>query len=185
MNDLARALRELVFLFERLKTPYAVMGGLAVRVYGIPRPTYDIDFTLAIERERLATLYDALRELGYVIPEQYAEGWVDHVAGMPLVKARLYLAGHGIDVDLFLAESPYQHELLARRRREKIDDAEVWLVSPEDLILLKLVSHRPRDIADVGDILFAQGELDEAYLRRWAEQLGVLTRLEQAFLERE
>jgi hypothetical protein len=26
--------------------PYAVMGGLAVRVYGLPRPEHDIGFTL-------------------------------------------------------------------------------------------------------------------------------------------
>jgi len=180
MNDLTRGLRELVLLFERLEAPYAVMGGLAVRVYGIPRPRYDIDFTLALGRERLPALYEALRELGYTIPEQYASGWVDHVAGMAVVKARLYLAGHGIDVDLFLAESPYQRELLARRRRERVDEFEVWLVSPEDLILLNLVSHRPRDIADVGDVFFTQGELDKAYLRRWAEELGVLRELEEA-----
>jgi len=180
MNDLSRALRELVLLFERLKTRYAVMGGLAVRVYGIPRPTYDIDFTLSIGRERIPALYDALRELGYTIPEQYASGWVDHVAGMAVVKARLYLAGHGIDVDLFLAESPYQQELLARRRREVVDEFELCLVSPEDLILLKLISHRPRDMADIGDVLFTQGELDTAYLRRWAAELGVLRELEEA-----
>jgi hypothetical protein len=38
---------------------------------------------------------------------------------------------------------------------------------------------RPRDIADIGDILFTQGELDRAYLRSWAERLGVLENLER------
>jgi arylsulfatase A-like enzyme len=33
------------------------MGGIAVRAYGIPRPTYDLDFTLALPRERLHELY--------------------------------------------------------------------------------------------------------------------------------
>jgi hypothetical protein len=38
MKDLAQALRDFVLLFERMGALYAVMGGIAVRVYGIPRP---------------------------------------------------------------------------------------------------------------------------------------------------
>ena len=183
MTDLARALEDFVLLFERLKVPYAVMGGIAVRIYGIPRPTHDVDFTVAIDRERLPEFYQSVRELGYTVPEQYVTGWVDQVAGMPVVKVRLYLEGRGIDIDVFLAESRFQEQLLARRRRQQIDDLDVWFVSPEDLILLKLLSGRPRDIADVGDILFTQGQLDEAYLRDWAVELGVLPGLERALAE--
>jgi hypothetical protein len=59
MTDLVRALENFVSLFEQMSLPYAVMGGIAVRVYGIPRPTYDIDITIAIERQRLPELYTA------------------------------------------------------------------------------------------------------------------------------
>jgi len=183
MRDLTQALRELVRLFERLEIPYVVMGGIAVRVYGIPRATHDIDFTLALERGRLRDLYQALSDLGYTVPETYTAGWVDRVAGMPLVKARLYLEGWGIDIDLFLAESPFQEQILARRRREELDGFPVWFVSPEDLVLLKLLSHRPRDIADIGDILFTQGELDEDYMHDWARQLGLDEELERVLEE--
>jgi hypothetical protein len=48
------------------------------------------------------------------------------------------------------------------------------------LILLKLIAHRPRDLADIGDVLFMQGQLDEPYMRRWAAVLGVATGLEDA-----
>ena len=183
MIDLARALQDFVLLFERLETPYAVMGGIAVRMHGIPRPTHDVDFTVAIDRKRLPDLYQSVRDLGYTVPEQYATGWVDRVAGMPVVKVRLYLEGRGVDIDIFLAESSFQEQLLARRRREQIDDLSVWIATPEDLILLKLLSHRPRDIADIGDILFTQGRLDEAYLHHWAGQLGVVDELERVLAE--
>jgi hypothetical protein len=174
MNDLTRALGDLTNLFDRLKSPYVLMGGLAVRVYGIPRPTYDVDFTVAMPRPSLDEFYRQARALGYTVPEQYAAGWVDTVAGMPVVKLRLFLEGRGVDVDVFLAESNFQRELLLRRRQDRVDEMVVWLVSPEDLILLKLLASRPRDLADIADILFTQGQLDESYLRRWAEQLGVL-----------
>lgn len=48
MTSLNDALRDMLALFQRLQIPYAIVGGLAVRVYGIPRPTQDVDFTIAI-----------------------------------------------------------------------------------------------------------------------------------------
>src|SRR5262245_34416711 len=119
------------------------------------------------------------KSVRFTVPEQYERGWVDQVAGMPLVKFRLYLEGRGVDVDVFLAESAVQKQLLNRRRQAKLDDLTVWLVSPEDLILLKLIAGRPRDIADVGDVIFTQSRLDLAYLRQEAGALAVLSQLER------
>lgn len=47
--DLDRALRDIAAELDRMSVPYAVMGGLAVRVYGIPRATYDVDLTVSSE----------------------------------------------------------------------------------------------------------------------------------------
>ena len=112
MKDLTDVIHELVALFDRLSLPYAIMGGIAVRAYGLPRPTYDVDFTLAVARERLRGLFEAVEELGYSIPTAYEGGWVDQVGGMPLVKIRLYLDGKGIDADVFLAETAFQQEVI-------------------------------------------------------------------------
>ena len=48
------------------------------------------------------------------------------------------------------------------------------------LILVKLLANRPKDRVDVSDILFVQGTLDEAYMRRWAATLGIAVELEDA-----
>ena len=178
MKDVDDELRIFVRLFEKLGLRYAVMGGIAVRAHGIPRPTQDVDFTVSIERSFLPKLYDAARRLGYDVPQAFAAGWVDQVAGMPLVRVGRYIEGKSIDVDLFLAESRFQQELLARAKPEQIDDLMVSIVTPEDLVLLKLLAHRPRDLADIGDIFFVQGTLDEPYLKHWAAELGVSERLD-------
>ena len=47
MTDLTAVIYDLIDVFEELRLPYAIMGGIAVRAHGIPRPTYDVDFTLA------------------------------------------------------------------------------------------------------------------------------------------
>jgi hypothetical protein len=71
MSELTNALADFVALFDRFGAPYAVMGGLAVRVYAIPRPTYDVDFTVLIDRDRLPEFYAAAESLGYKVPEPY------------------------------------------------------------------------------------------------------------------
>lgn len=180
MTDLTEPFRDFVRLFERERIPYALMGGMAVAAHGLPRPTHDVDFTISLPREQLPDFYAAATELGYTVPEAFEGGWVDQVAGMPLVRVQMWVRGKSIDIDVFLAESSYQRELLKRKVRVQVEGLEAWLVSPEDLILLKLIAGRPRDYGDVADILFVQSQLDETYLRRWAAALGVTERLEEA-----
>jgi hypothetical protein len=183
MSDLTSTLDLLVAILDRMSVKYALMGGLAVRAYSIPRATLDIDVTLSLDRDRLPELYDALEQQDYAVPEPYRSGWVDEVKGMHLVKLKRYVGGRGIDADLFLAESSYQHELLRRRRLADVEARQLWIAAPEDLVLLKLVSGRPRDLIDVGDVLFTQGQLDVPYMRRWAGKLGIQDDLERALAE--
>jgi predicted nucleotidyltransferase len=183
MTELSDAIRNIAGLLESMGTSYAIMGGIAVRAYGIPRATYDVDFTAALDPITLAKFFSGASALGYSVPDPYLQGWLDEVGGMRLVKVRLYLGGRGIDVDIFLAETPFQQEILRRRRRVQLNGLESWLVSPEDLILLKLLANRPRDIADVGDVIFMQGQLDLSYIQHWASQLNLTDRLSAVLSE--
>ena len=178
--DLINALHEFVDLFEARGYRYAVMGGIAARILGIPRPTYDVDFTLAVERSELASLFDAAEEAGYHVPVAYRSGWVDMVAGMPIVKLGMQLGELGIDIDVFISESEFQNAILNRRSQHDVGGRLVWLVSPEDLILLKALANRDRDRGDIQDVLFMQGELDREYMRLWASRLGALSQLEES-----
>jgi len=106
---------------------------------------------------------------------------MDRVAEMPIVKLRTWLQdGKGIDVDLFVCESVFQNSLIDRGIECQFESRKLTVVSPEDLVLLKLLANRPQDIGDVQDVLFMQGQLDEAYMRHWAEQLNITDRLSAA-----
>jgi predicted nucleotidyltransferase len=180
MNSLDDITLDLVEFLEARSIPYALMGGLAVRIHAVPRATYDVDFTISIARSELPNLYASVKELGYTVPAAQEAGWIDEVQGLPVIKLQLFVAGHVLDVDMFLAETAYQRELLSRRQRHRADGFEAWFVSPEDLVLLKLLAGRPKDYVDVADVLFIQGELDLSYLRLWAGWLGILESLDQA-----
>ena len=179
-----QVLLDMVGVCEEGNFTYAVMGGLAVRVHGIPRPTYDVDFQLTVDEEQLSRFVALVEQRDYTISEQYVAGWRDRVGGMPLIKLKTYMAdGHSIDVDIFISETPFQFSTMKRRVRLEFEGQSMWFVSAEDLILLKLLANRPRDIGDIADILFVQGELDEAYMQKWSRPLGVEAQLAKVLEE--
>ena len=179
--SLIRAIKDFVALFESRGLTYAILGGLAARAHGIPRPTWDVDFAIGIDRDALPELFEAAESLGYVVPAAYRSGWVDAVQGMPIVKFGVAISDRSVDVDIFLAESLFLKTVLSRRQHADVDEnLQVAVVSPEDLIVLKVLAGRPRDAIDVQDVLFMQGELDRDYMKHWAERLGVLENLEMA-----
>ena len=65
-------------------------------------------------------------------------------------------------------DAPYRVEEFSRRRRVAIEGQPMWLVSPEDLILSKLVwskdSRSEVQIRDVRALLRHVPALDEAYI---------------------
>ncbi|MCG8450052.1 MAG: hypothetical protein MI725_10805 [Pirellulales bacterium] len=184
MTPVEQLLGGLVKLLSDQKIPYALIGGWAVRAYGVPRATYDVDVTISLSREQLSELFVAIDALGYDVDDTYQSGWTDTVAGMPLVKAKTFVDGRTLVADLFLAETPFLASLIDRKQLLPVNGFKAWVATPEDIVLLKLMAGRHRDLGDVQDILFMQGQLDETYLRRWAETLGVVDALQKAWHER-
>jgi hypothetical protein len=58
-----------------------------------------------------------------------------------------------------------------------VEDQEIWIVAPEDLILSKLEwakdSRSERQLEDVRNLLLSVPDLDKDYLARWAARLSV------------
>ena len=85
-----------------------------------------------------------------------------------------------IDV-IVRTDADYELEKFERRRRVSIDGQEMWLISPEDLVLSKLVwakgSRSELQARDVSSIMALQPDLDWPYLNRWAVRLTVAARL--------
>lgn len=181
MKHVEAAAKDFIRIFGELELSYVLMGGLAVRAHGVPRPTYDVDATLAVTDNRLTKLLDAIEAAGYTVPEAYRRGWLDKVADMPVIKVRIYQSpsDQSVDVDLFLAETEFQRHIISRRQPVEIENiGRTWIVPPEELILLKLIAGRPRDLGDIEDVRFMAGELDSQLMRRWATELGISDELE-------
>jgi hypothetical protein len=76
-------------------------------------------------------------------------------------------------VDLLLATDAHHMQALKRRRLKRVNGKHIWVLTPEDLILMKLRAGRYRDFDDVLSIVSEQKKIDHAYLKQWAKQLGL------------
>jgi len=79
----------------------------------------------------------------------------------------------GLKVDFWvLADEPYSKEQFRRGLTRKINGQEVKFISPEDLILSKLVwyknSHSERQLEDIKSILKNRRELNFRYINKWS-----------------
>lgn len=178
-----RVLERVLAVLRREGVECAVMGGLAVRHWAIPRPTFDVDFAVALADEALLSLLRAFDRDGFAVDEAFARGFTDSLAGMRKVNIGCFEAGTLWRIDIFLATTPFVRSAFARRVPTRIDGIEVAVVSAEDLLLFKLIANRNKDRMDIEDMLLVCGALDAAYLRKWARELGVAERLDQALRE--
>lgn len=164
-------LGRLVSVLERARVPYAVIGGLAVAAWGVPRATEDIDL-LADATPTSANLDLALRQAGFE-PEWHRGGPDDPV---PLL-LRLRDATGGPEVDVVCVTRQWEQELLQRAVTVRVPGGpEVRVVSVEDLIVLKLLAGGPGDLADVADLLSRSGPLPTLEERAAARGVAPLFR---------
>lgn len=77
-----------------------------------------------------------------------------------------------IDVDLSFGALPFEEEMRGRATIKDIGGLSIPLPTAEDLIILKAVAHRPRDLADIEGLLEAQPALDVERIRRWVREFA-------------
>lgn len=152
--------------------PFMFMGGMAISVWGNPRATYDIDGVIKVNKNQLNELINEFSQKGFMYDKKAPIKVIQNMPFITLKKRKIY-------IDLFLAKSEYERQALSRRQEVNLKDINITLITPEDLILYKLLSGRTRDIDDIREILVMQKEkIDIRYLKKWAKKLGVITYLE-------
>lgn len=158
MNALERAVGSLARFLEAERVPYMIIGGIANLVWGEPRSTLDVDATVLIEDAAWPDLVVKLRKRFRVIPKAPLV-FVRQTHVLPVETA------DGVRIDLIWAQLPYEHRAIARATTEEVAGHRVRVCQPEDLIIHKIVSERPKDREDVRAIVRHQGRrLDRRYL---------------------
>ena len=158
-------------ILETNKIPYMVVGGIAVSIWSAPRATVDLDFLVGVNKETLPSFVKSLSEAGLTVfdplPMEFEK----------IVLQRMFLKGKEeklLMLDFILSDEEYKSQSLSRAIQLKLEGREIKIASPEDLILLKLISAREQDKSDTESIIRIQKEsLDVDYLKKWGDHLGV------------
>lgn len=155
-----------VILTDLLKclkgTPVIIIGGVAVSLLGRPRYTQDIDILVILENEKWGDLIDLLIQHGFVSRIDNALQFAQ--------KNRVLLMKHaasGIDIDISFGALPFEEECISRSIKVKFGNINLPIPSPEDLIIMKAVAHRPRDLEDIRTIVDSNPDLDKKRIEKW------------------
>ena len=179
-SELLDRARQISELLATRGTCHAFIGGLAANVWSIPAPTYDIDLCADLAPEAVPALVRELDDAGFVPP---ATSWLETIGQAKFREFRIHWPfQQGLRAaDIFLAGDPFQRSALARRRSVELAEGfRADVVTPEDLVLYKLVAWRHKDRAAIERLLAVQTSLDQEYLREWADHLDVRVRLREA-----
>ncbi|MHB1469276.1 MAG: nucleotidyl transferase AbiEii/AbiGii toxin family protein [Solirubrobacteraceae bacterium] len=131
-------------VFETHAVPYAFGGAIALFYYRDPRSTIDIDVNIFLPPERQAEITKLLRPI-YDIDAAKVAADVTTAGQTRSLWGATY-------IDLFFADTEY-HEAMGRRvQRKPFLDTEINVLSPEDLLVCKMLFDRPKDWLDVAAI---------------------------------
>jgi hypothetical protein len=157
-----KLLEKIATALDGASIPYMIIGGQAVLLYGEPRLTKDIDITLGVGVESLASVKEVVALLGFAIAVKDPEDFVKRTMVLPARDE-----ASGIRIDLVFSFSPYERQAIERARAVPFGDAIVRFASPEDVVIQKIVAGRPRDLEDVRTMLFKNPSCDRTYVERW------------------
>jgi hypothetical protein len=166
-------------VFERLQLRYAVGGALANNYWGIVRATEDVDCLIAVPAIQYQSFADELNSIGCTILSaagkhiaMTVQALREQVQQRSIMECYSPLLDPPARIELFVPVIPLQNEVLRRVIRVRVHDRQIPITTAEDLILLKLAFHRPKDLQDVRGILYVQrGKLDIEYMRRWSAEM--------------
>lgn len=163
-------LRDLAEVLRRRRLRWYVFGAQAASYYGRPRMTEDVDVTVRVPNGRLPGLVDALAKATFVPRVSNVEAFVQRARVIPFFHRR-----SAMPLDLVVAGAGLEEQFLGRVVRVDLGGVKVPLLSPEDVVITKVLAGRPQDLIDVRGIVDAlRASLDLPHIR------GVLRQLDRA-----
>jgi hypothetical protein len=173
-------IRQVIAAMEAAGVAYMIGGAVAVWAWGEPRSTLDLDLVVNIPLEAVGRLSKELEKRDMLVPaEIILDNILENRTDLPINAIHMY---SGYKADLYPLRKGDELRISAFERRQKIDlgepFGEVYLHSPEDLIIYKLwfysISQQTKHIRDITSIVMTLGdELDFNYIENWVNKKGL------------
>ena len=166
-------LKTLINYFDTYNIKYMLSGSVAMSLYTEPRFTRDYDFVVHMNISDIPNLVNYFKD-GYYCDSDAVMEAIQRKSMFNIIDPKInYKADFVI-----LKEDDFSLTEFERRRMLKFLDMMIYVVSPEDLILSKLIwIQEIKSNIQMDDIekLFQNKELDWHYINRWIKQLKLNT----------
>jgi len=156
-------------LLEKYKGRSIIIGGVASSLLGKPRLTADLDALILMRVDELPDLINNAEMVGF-------EGRIPDVLKFAQ-RNRIVLLLHeetGTNIDISMGLLPFEDEMVSRAQQFQIGELILNLPTPEDLIILKAVAHRPKDLLDIQGIIDNHKVMDYERIENWIKQFAEL-----------
>lgn len=168
LEPLLEPLEALQRLLSRFDDRGVIIGGTAVSMLGRARFTEDVDAMFLLSIQDIPRLLEAAKEEGI-------EPRIENAAEFAK-KSRVMLMKHVLsdtNIDISLGVMPFEQEMVDRSVVHQIDEAlQIRLPTPEDLIIMKAIAHRPKDFEDIRTIAEKYPDLDVGRIEGWVKAFG-------------
>jgi len=154
-------------LIQEFNNQGVIIGGIAASLLGQPRLTADLDAVILLSVDDVPRLIEAAAKQDMLPRIQNAKLFAR--------KNRILLLRHqpsSTNIDISLGILPFEVEMVERSKMVEVGSLRLRLPTPEDLIILKAVAHRPKDLEDINAIALSHPGLDIKRIQFWVEQFG-------------
>jgi len=178
--EITAFLKLILDALKAAKVEYLIGGAIAEWAWGEPRATQDLDIVINLPIKAVGRFSKELENRDMLVPADIIlDALMEDRADIPLNAIHIH---SGLKADLYLMRDGDELRQSAFQRRLLVDYGppigEVYVHSPEDLILYKLMylglSGQPKHARDIGAILKAKkDQLDYGYIDGWVDRLGL------------
>jgi len=149
---------------------YMVSGSIAANYYTIPRMTRDIDIVIELQHSDIDK-FVCLFQKDFYVDRQMVEREVLRQGMFNLIQNQYVLK-----IDFIIKKaSAYQQAAFAHKKHVIIEESTMWFISPEDLIISKLLwakdSLSETQLKDIRNLMKTVDNLDLKYIDSWVGKL--------------
>lgn len=169
-RSLLAALADLSAWLEAMQVPSMIIGGVAASILGRPRLTQDIDALVILPDDQWQDLMEGAARFGI---EPRIEDALQFAR-----RSRVLLMRHRaaeVDLDITFGGLQFERAAVGMSVQHTVGGVRLRLPRTEDLLVMKAIARRPKDIEDIRGLLAAHPEADVAEVRRWVSEFATAT----------
>lgn len=171
MTEELESLKRVIERLNKGRFEYYLTGSMAMSFYLVARMTRDSDIIIQLNENDAKRFYDLFNDEFYMDFEMLMDSINKKMMFNLLDKKSFFKFDF-----IFFENTEYEVEKFKRRAAKKINNTEIYVISPEDLVISKLEWARnslsEMQIKDVGMLL--KLDIDKKYINFWINKLNLI-----------